>query len=349
VFLTGSLIIAFCGFLPLAGMRRYFSFQRAMFVIAIVGTVVALVVLWAGSREAFVANLRDLTGLEYARVIDAAIAAGWARTGFDWGATLKFVVWPLLPLLGGIQSIGIGGEIKRVTRSQSIGILGSILAAGLVFMAFAALANKVFGYDFQGAISFNAGTESSTEITPYFTVLAGILTDNVVWTVLIVAGFAAWIYFWIPAELIYAQRTMLAWSFDRLTPESISYVSPRFHTPVVAIYLTVAVAIGFMALIAYTTYGTLVLILGILFCWGLSMLAGVLFPFTRREMFAQSPAAQYRIGPVPAMSAAGHSARSVWSNVGLLVAGAAVYAVMRTVRRRQGIRLELAFKQIPIE
>jgi amino acid transporter len=371
VFITGSLIIVFCGFLPLAGMRRYFSFQRWMFIIAIVGTVVSLVVLWLATRERFVTNLQDLTGLEYTQVISAAVDGGYSNPGFDWGTTLKFLVWPLLPLLGGIQSIGIGGEIKKVSRAQSIGILGAILAAGLVFMAFAGLSNKVFGYDFQGAISYNAGTEQSTEITPYFTVLAGILTNNVVLTVLIVAGFAAWIYFWIPAELIYAQRTMLAWSFDRLTPEPISYVSPRFNTPVVAIFITVAIAIGFMALIAYTTYGTLVLILGILLCWGLSMLAGVLFPYTRKEMFERSPMARYRIGPIPAMSlanlaglafmvwwfvllwndpiAAGHSARSIWSNVGLLIAGAVIYAVMRTIRRRQGVRLELAFKQIPIE
>ena len=99
------------------------------------------------------------------------------------------------------------------------------------------------------------------------------------------------------------------------------------------------------------------------------MLAGILFPYTRKEMFARSPVAGWKIGPIPTFSvvcflalafmvwvfvllwndpiAAGHSARSVWSNVGLLAVGAVLYVVMRLVRRRQGVRLELAFKQKP--
>ncbi|MBA2443849.1 MAG: hypothetical protein H0V49_00745 [Nocardioidaceae bacterium] len=58
-----------------------------------------------------------------------------------------------------------------------------------------------------------------------------LLTNNVLLTLLIVAAFVAWIYFWVPAELIYAERTTIAWSFDRLAPEKLGYVSPRFHTP----------------------------------------------------------------------------------------------------------------------
>lgn len=359
LFITGSVIIIVCGFLPLSGMRRYFSIQRAMFVIAIVGTVVALAVILVGKQSTFAANLKSLSGLDYAKVISSAIAGGWTKTGGALaGPTIAFIVWPLLPLLGGIQSIGIAGEIKKVSRAQFAGIVGSILVAGLVMFAFAALSNKSFGGDFQGAVAYNAltGSAETTPIIPWFTVLAGILTNNVLLTLIIVAGFAAWIYFWIPAELIYAQRTMLAWSFDRLAPEPMSYVSPRFHTPVVLIFMTVAVSIFFMWVIAYTSYATLSLILGLLLCWGISMIAGILFPYTRKEMFARSPIAQYKIGPFPAMSvvcllalgfmtwmfillyndpiAAGHTARSIWSNVGLLIGGAAIYVVMRTIRRR---------------
>jgi amino acid transporter len=373
LFITGTIVILFCAFLPLAGMRRYFGFQRVMFAIVVVGTVVTLGVMLFGSQDTFRGNLESLTGLQYATVISDAIAGGWAHSGFAAGPTIAFLVWPLLPLLGGVQSIGIGGEIKKVDRAQMYGIIGSIAVAGVLIAVFALLADKVFGYDFQGAVAYNAltGTGATTEITPYFTVLAGILTNNVLLTVIIVAAFIGWIYFWIPAELIYTQRTMLAWSFDRLAPEPMSYVSPRFGTPVVLIVITAAVAIFFMWVIAYTSYGTLILIFGILICWGMSMVAGILFPYTRKEMFARSPVAGWRIGPLPTFSvvcflglafmvwvfvllwndpiAAGHSARSVWSNVGLLAAGAILYAIMRIVRRRQGVRLELAFKQIPIE
>ncbi len=374
VFITGTLFIIFSGLLPLSGMRRYFSFQRIMFIVAIVGTVVALLVLLFGSRESFTANFNDLTGLQYAGVISTAIENGWPQGALAVGPTIAFLVWPLLPLLGGIQSIGIGGEIKKVSRAQSYGILGSILVAGVLFVAFAVLSDRVFGYDFQGAVAFNALSgiaEGSPEVTPYFTFLAGILTNNVLWTVLIVAGFAAWIYFWIPAELIYGQRTMLAWSFDRLAPGQLGYVSPRFHTPVVAIVITVLLSIAFMWVIAYTTYATLVLIFGILVCWGITMLAGIFFPWTRKAMFERSPVAKWKIGPLPAMSvvnflalafmvwafvllwtdpiAAGHDAIDIWPWVAMLIGGFVIYFIAYAVRRRQGVRLELAFKEIPIE
>jgi amino acid transporter len=373
LFVIGCLVILFCGLLPLYGMRRYFSFQRGMFVVAIVGTVVALGVMLFGSREAFMGNFNELTGLEYAAVINTAIQNGWADVGYAAGPTVAFLVWPLLPLLGGIQSIGIGGEIKNVSRGQFLGMVGSIAIAGLLFVAFAVLSNKTFGYDFQGAIAFNteAAPDATTAVTPYFTLLAGILTNNVLLTTLIVAAFVAWIYFWVPAELIYAQRTMIAWSFDRLGPEKLGYVSPRFHTPIVAILVTVALSLFFMWVIAYTSYGTLVLIYGVLICWGTTMAGGVVFPWARKDMFERSPVARWKVAGIPLMSvfclaslgffawvfyllwrdpiAAGHEAIDIWPVVGMLAGGAVWYAVTRWYRQRQGLRVELAFKEIPIE
>lgn len=373
LFLIGSLVILFCGLLPLYGMRRYFTFQRGMFIVAIVGTLVTLGVMLFGSRETFISNFNELTGLEYAAVIDTAIQNGWADLGYAAGPTIAFLVWPLLPLLGGIQSIGIGGEIKNVSKGQFIGMVGSIASAGIVFALFAVLANKTFGYDFQAAVAFNTevAPDATTSVTPYFTLLAGILTDNVLLTTLVVAAFVAWIYFWVPAELIYAQRTMVAWSFDRLGPEKLGYVSPRFHTPVVAIFVTILLSLFFMWVIAYTTYGTLVLIYGVLICWGVTMAGGIVFPWRRREMYERSPVARWRLGSIPLMSifcagalaffvwvfyllwndpiAAGHEAIDIWPVVGMLAAGAIWYAATRWYRRRQGLRVELAFREIPIE
>jgi basic amino acid/polyamine antiporter, APA family len=373
IFVTGMLFILFSGLLPLFGMRRYFKFQRVMFLLAIVGTALALLLLLFVDRSTFVANFNRLTDLEYNEVINIATDKGWQFDGYGLGPTIAFFIWPLLPLLGGIQSIGIGGEIRRVSRSQFVGMLGSIVGAGLLLAAFAVLSNKVFGYEFQGAIAYNstAAPDASTAVAPWFTLLAGIAAGNIVLSVIIVAGFAAWIYFWIPAELIYAQRTMLAWSFDRLAPERLSYVSPRYHTPVVAIILTVVCASAFMAVIAFTNYGTLVLVLGLLVAWGTTMLAGVFFPWTRKDLYRRSPVARYKIGPIPVMSvvnflalsfmawafwllwndpiAAGHDPIDIGSNLVVLVLGGVLYLVMRAVRSRQGLNLELAFKQIPIE
>lgn len=373
LFWIGSLVIVFCGVLPLSGMKRYFSFQRVMFFVALIGTALALGVMLFGSREGFTANFNELTGLDYAKVIATAVANEWGHSGYTAGATIAFLVWPLLPLLGGIQSIGIGGEIKKVEKAQIYGMLGSIATAGFLFAAFAMLSNKAFGYDFQGALSYNAAVvpEASTSITPYFPFLTGILTNNVLVTGVIAAAFVAWIYFWIPAELIYAQRTMIAWSFDRLAPEKLGYVSPRFHTPVIAIVITTLIAVAFMWVIAFTSYGTLVLIYGILICWGSTMLGGILLPWRRPEMFARSPFASWKVGGVPVLSlvcgaslaffawvfyllwqdpiAAGHSSRNLISIGALFGAGIVWYLGVRLYRKSQGVDVDLAFREIPIE
>src|SRR4029450_3238537 len=100
-------------------------------------------------------------------------------------------------------------------------------------------AAKAFGYEFQGAIGFNSisgiaegSTEATVGASPWFTVLAGILTSTVILATVIMATFVAWIWFWVPAELAYTTRTMIAWSFDRLAPDPLRYVHPPVHIPV---------------------------------------------------------------------------------------------------------------------
>lgn len=385
VFVIGTAVLLAAGLLLATGTRRYFTVQRVLFAVAIVATGVTLVVMLFGSRETFQANLTSLTGLDYGGVIAAAESEGYvAGSGIDWGETLKFLVWPLLPLLGAIQSIGIGGEIKRVRRSQLVGMLGAVIGTGLLIALFALLSNKAFGYAFQGAVSFNSlsgiadgSTEGSIGAAPYFTTLAGVLANNVVLAVIIMAAFVAWFWFWVPAEIAYTTRTMIAWSFDRLAPDRLGHVSKRFNTPVVAIGVSTAVSIGFMWLIAYRGIALLTLVEALLVIWGTAMIAAIVFPWTGKRFFEASPANAYKIGRIPLMTITGaltaaffavvivllwrdanaagplFSSDGVrtefWIILGTLVAGALWYVGNKLYRRRQGVDIELAFKQIPIE
>jgi basic amino acid/polyamine antiporter, APA family len=384
VFWIGTGVLLLAGLLLATGTRRYFTVQKVMFVVALVATGITVIVMLVGSRSSFESHLTSLTGLEYDAVIKAAEAKGYTSTsGIDWGETFKFLVWPLLPLLGAIQSIGIGGEIKKVRRSQLVGMLGAVIGTGLLIALFAVLSNKAFGYTFQGAIGFNSlsgvangSTEGAVGAAPYFTTLAGILANNVLLAIIIMAAFVAWFWFWIPAEIAYSTRTMIAWSFDRLVPSRLGYVSRRFHTPVVAIGIGTAGSIVFMWLIAFHGIALLTLIEALLVIWGTAMVVAVVFPWTGRQFFNASPAKAYRVAGLPLMSVAGalsvaffvlafvllwrddnaagpllgHAHRTeLWIVVGTLVAGIAWYVANRLYRRRQGVDIELAFKQIPIE
>ena len=384
VFWIGTAVLVVAGLLLASGTRRYFTVQKVLFVLAVVGTLVLIAVLLLGSRDRFKENLTSLTGLDYQGVIATAKQNGYVTGSFSIGKSIEFLVFPLLPLLGAVQSIGIGGEVKRFRRSQLLGMLGAVAATGLLIALFDGLAAKAFGYEFQGAVGFNSisaiadgSTEAATGASPWFTVLAGILTSNVLLAVVIMATFVAWIWFWIPAELAYTTRTMIAWSFDRLAPDRLGHVSERVHTPVVAIGLSTAGAVVFMWLIAYRNIAFLSLIEALVVVWGAAMLAAVLFPRRRRELFDASPAASSRLGGTPLMVVTGaislaffalvlyllwndpiaagpmftldHLSREFWIVLGIVVFGVVWFAGTRLYRRRQGIDVDLAFRQIPIE
>jgi amino acid transporter len=391
IFWIGTAVLVLAAALLTSGTRRYFAVQKVLFVIAVAGTVILAGILIFGDSGDFFANFERFTGLTRDQVVSAAQDLGWATAPIGFGASFAFLVWPLLPLLGSVQSVGIGGEIKSVRRTQLYGILGALVATGLVIAAFDIMATRVFGYDFQGALGYNSivglfdpstdawafSTESSIGASPWFTVLIGILADNIILVVVVMATFVAWTWFWVPAEIAYTTRTMIAWSFDRIAPDRLGDVSPRFNTPVTAIWLSTAGAIVFMWFIAFRAINLLTLIEALTVVWGTAMVAAVFFPKTRRNLFEMSPASEQRIGGIPVMSITGFlgavflgtvlvmlwndvnaagplfSADAIrgefWLLLAVVVFGVVWYLAAKTYRRRQGIDISLAFRQIPIE
>ena len=379
VFWIGTLIIVVAGLLLVSGTRRYFTVQRVLFVIAVAGLAVIAVVMIFGSRTSFQSSLTSLTGLDPGKVISSATKGGFATAPTSFSESARFLIWPLLPLLGAVQSVGIGGEIKKVRRSQLFGMLGAVVATGLVIALFAILADKDFGHAFQGAVAYNAltGSGPTTATAPWFAVLAGILGHNVVLSAVILATFAAWIWFWIPAEMAYTTRSMIAWSFDRVAPDRLGFVSETTHTPVVAISISTAGAVVFMWLIAYKAVAFLTFIEVLLVIWGTVMVAAVVFPLIRKSLYESSPARNFKILGVPVMPLSGGIATAfmgyafwllwedanaagplikpskmpveAWITLGAVIAGTAWYLAAKAYRRRRGINISLAFQQIPIE
>jgi amino acid transporter len=379
VFWIGTLIIVVAGLLLVSGTRRYFTVQRVLFVIAVAGLAVIAVVMIFGSRNSFQSSLTSLTGLDSHKVISSATKGGFATAPTSFSESARFLIWPLLPLLGAVQSVGIGGEIKKVRRSQLFGMLGAVVATGLVIALFAILADKDFGHAFQGAVAYNAltGSGPTTATAPWFAVLAGILGHNVILSAVILATFAAWIWFWIPAEMAYTTRSMIAWSFDRVAPDRLGFVSETTHTPVVAIGISTAGAVVFMWLIAYKAVAFLTFIEVLLVIWGTVMVAAVVFPLIRKSLYESSPARNFKILGVPVMPLSGGIATAfmgyafwllwedanaagplikpskmpveAWITLGAVIAGTAWYLGAKAYRRRRGINISLAFQQIPIE
>jgi amino acid transporter len=373
-FIGAFIVLSLGTWLLIAGMRKFFLVQKIMMIIAGAGFLTALGVLMAHTNETFVANFNHfMKPLNYSGVIEAAKQSGWSNPGFNWSESLQAFVWPLLAMLGALQSISIGGEVKQAGRNQAVGMIGSVIVAAVGCVMFAIFMNKSIGYDFQGAIAWNAfeNPEFSTPTTPWASLLVSILGGNLPLTLIVCVSFIAWPYFWIPAQLTYPARSVLAWSFDRVIPEFFSRVSKTRFTPTYAILTVWLMAVTGCALIVYGGWGIIAWAMLLPITWGACMVAGIFFPFTRKSMFKKSPVARWRVGKVPLMSiagaisaiffgvtfvllwndpvAAGHSPQTLITLGVLLLAGLVLYPIIYYTRRRQGIRLERVAEEIPIE
>src|SRR5205807_2402201 len=72
------------------------------------------------------------------------------------GQSVLLSNWAFLPLIGAAFSISIGGEIKQVTRGQSLGILGAILWSVVVWVVAYVLVYRSMGSDCLGAVTYSS-------------------------------------------------------------------------------------------------------------------------------------------------------------------------------------------------
>jgi basic amino acid/polyamine antiporter, APA family len=375
-FLIGTAVLLLAGGILTSGMRRFFLSQKIVFTIAMIGSVLLMVILALGSHAHFVTNFNDYFGpkVTYNGVIQAARHGGWANPGFTWKQTLLASNWWFLPLIGAAFSIAIGGEIKSVTKSQTWGMLGAILICAVAWLITVPLAYRIFGYNFLGAAGFNdLNGLSGTPTTPWITLLAGVLTRSWIVTVLVSLGFIAWIWMWVPGMQAYGERAMIAWAFDRIAPGPLGKVSDRTHSPVVAISAATALTVVFLALFVFTSYFiTLIIFIELaLLAWMFVLAAGIVFPYRRPDMYEKSPIANKRLFGLPIMTvacgagfvaalfyffvlffdafAAGHDTKRLIIMGVTFLGGLILFWIARQVRRSQGVNIDLAFKEIPIE
>jgi amino acid transporter len=183
----------------------------------------------------------------------------------------------------------------------------------------------------------------------------------------------AWIWMWIPGVQMLAIRAMVAWSLDRAAPAAFGYISPKRHTPSVAILISYILSVIFMACMAFTDYAKTIIIIGVplTISWAIALLGGVFYPLYRKHLFERSPIAKQRLFGLPTMSvvcffgfvfmswacynllidpvAAGHDPVQLAIAGAVVVAGLAFYFVMKAIRRSQGVDITQAFKEIPVE
>ena len=285
--------------------------------------------------------------------------------------------WPFLPLIGAAFSIAIGGEIKSVGKSQTVGMLGAVLVATVAWVITVWLAYKVFGFEFLGTAVFNvlyrqwrpdhADRPVDRAAHRYSHQIAADHGDHLAraWRCGCGCGFRRCIRS-ASAPSSLGRSTSVA-------PAPLATISEKYHTPIVAITATTVVNLIFMALFVFTPWFSKIVILieAAVLAWSVVLGAGMFFPYLRPQLYEKSPIAGKTVFGLPIMTvgcffgfiaaqfyfwtlffdpnAAGHDPTQVMIVAGVFVIGFAFYYVMKMIRRSQGIDVTLAFKEIPIE
>jgi amino acid transporter len=367
IFVGGTAVVALVAFMTYRGMRAYFSFQRWGTLIALASVVITLIVLGLGATGAlnFQSNFDALAGSGAYHTVTSGVSV----PGYTLPATLNFMVWPAFSILFSVNMVSFSGEIKNVRRGPLLGIVGAMILSGIIFIAFMVLARGAMGDQF---LIGSATTEKfPLAVAPFVNSMASILGGNWVLTIII----NLWVILIIPyalgSNVIYASRALLAWSIDGVAPSKLSEVSPRYHSPAVAIGVLFVLAEVWLAIYAFST---LVAILSGLLTFSIAFLVvsltGLVFPFVKREVFEGSPAA-IRVAGIPLMTIAAAVGtiftafllyRSIVdetleanAQISYVIAGGAFVAaivwfyVARAYRRSQGVAVDKRFQEIPVE
>lgn len=317
----------------------------------------------------------------YQGIINTAASLGWnPYTPFSWGATFGLLAitarvqtWP------GILTLNFG-EIKGASslkRGMTM-MIGSQIFLGLYLAIVAALLINAAGYPFLSSIGFlffEYPDASPLPTPPYYPVLASMLTQSpiIVFLALFCGTFLLTLA-WFPTGTFSSSRALLSMTFDRVLPEWLGAVNHKWHTPVRIIALKNMVNVilvfmfDFVATEAFLLGSTLIYEI----LWLTCAVAAVVFPYRMREIYKKSPISRFEIEGVPIISLLGlgmigyttymiylsltipalgviSSVQTIPILIGLCLISAMLYIFTRWHRTRQGMDLNMLFKQVPPE
>ena len=382
VFLGGFAMIALMTIILVRGVRTTFRWQNVFWAIASVGTFIAFLVLLFGNNVDFQANFNTLNaqfgGGTAAEMIATAGTAGSSPNLGDLGQTIPAVFVVMTFMMWNWWSVYLAGELKSATnRTRQFGIMFGALVWDVVFIALGAiLFFRVVGFDFVVAAN-TGGSGYAIPAGAFFQLLASLVVNVPIITVLIVGSFLFWSLPAMVGNTFMPIRTVFAWAFDRLLPEKFAEVDERTHSPVPAILLVMGIVTAMLAWsIVSTDFGTW-LALGVLagvVCVLIVGVAALAFPSRRPDLYRASPA-NVQFAGIPLLYIAaplsmavmvfltwavlaypplalGSDTNSWWVPAfmgGIVVFGLVVYYVSRFIRARQGINIDLVYKELPPE
>jgi basic amino acid/polyamine antiporter, APA family len=396
VFVSCILVLAFVSFVVTVGMETYAKIQKACFWIGLVGLgVVCALLLFASQQDFQNAFNREATSLfgapagAYQATIDAASKGGFTGHNFSFfslGPTLLllpflafYLLWPNwgATLYGEVRG---SKEYRKPFFSMFWGLWVTVALVGLVIL----LTAKTMGWQFYNAAnaafwnSFYAvpgAPAPPVTIWPYPVMFAGWLVDNRVFQAALIIVMGLWFFGWAGTLFLSSTRVIFAAAFDRVLPAWAANISGKRRVPYGSLLLMTIPSIAVSALYAWNVFGfasaylDATAVIAITFLG--TLVAAIILPWRRKDIYASSPIANWKVAGLPVITVAGvvaaifivfmcyewftnatYGANNVPSAIYLgatYVLAIVIYVVARVVRKRQGIDLSRIHHEIPVE
>jgi basic amino acid/polyamine antiporter, APA family len=395
IFVSCLVTLAFAGVVVALGMETYARIQKVCFYGGLAALAVLCLVLLFSTQADFhsafnreAASIFGARGDAYQQTIDLAKKGGFTAspfTQFSLGPSLLLVPFVVFFLLWPNRGATLYGEVRgaKEYRRPFISMFAGLWVAVVLVVAVILLTAKTMGWDFYNAANslyWNsaAGTAGAPApvipVWPYPVLMGAWLIDNHAFQFILVAVMGLWFFGWAGTLFLSSTRVIFAAAFDRVLPSWAANISASRKVPYGALVLMILPSIVISALYAYLkNFSTITLdaTLVIAITYLGTIFAATILPWRRRDIFASSPIAQYRIAGVPVITIAGlltsifllynlfewatqtvygvNSLQSAYYMGALYALAVLIYVVARVVRARQGIDLARIHAEIPVD
>ena len=380
-FLIGTAMIVLVAVILSLGPRVVRRFLNILFIPAILGSFVTLIVLLVTTKDEFVSKFNSFMaeragGETYEGIIASAERAGYVSEPSTLSALILAVPIGYYIYIGFTYSSYIGGEVKEPGRTQPRIIVATLAFAAAMYLLCLWRFYDIVGQDFVNSVVYlnnNTDDGSGLPVDPVLNLFAGIMTGSTILNVIMAVSFFLWNFLLLFVIATVITRNLFAWSVDRVLPDAVTNVDRRFHSPWVATVIVIIASEILLALYVFTDFfqqvSNYIVLYSIAF-WAASF-AAILLPYRRPEIYNSAPDfVRRKVGGIPVLVLFGvgnlilfslvlYSAfklpafsgptgtDAVLFVVGIYLLGAIVYFVARAVNRRRGIDLDLAYREIP--
>lgn len=300
-------------FLILArGIRVYLRVQSVLWVALLITFVTCWILLLVHPHSDFISTFNNYIGGgkdHYHEILASAQKAGYPGNHFSFWDTIGVapVVWTAMAWC--MWSVVTAGEMKgaRVLKNHAVGMIGALAIVTFTIAFTAFLFQQSAGSTFMGSLGYlyytgEPGLEGLPS-SPFFGVIAAMLTTSPVVIILLAIGFIATAFQIMVGMAWGASRIVMTMAFDRVLPERLGDVNERTRTPVAALLLIMTLSVIFVYLYNHTKVAdyTLAVTLTAVLTYMGSMVAAIVFPYRAPDLYRTSPAARFNIGKVPAI------------------------------------------------